>query len=200
MGRAGRPVRVLKQIAPATIVGALIAWSALAPTLVSAAEARDDEHPFEALRKRNAVHQIVKDIDQASFDLAIAHYPRIDREGEHKIAVGRYMMWKIVDLFQSTDRVGRLTLSQFDQRCWAQRGFADRRTVWCTISATLNVSKGPQRQLLAYTARSQNVGQFFDSTRSFYWPVIRASVRRQIDAAVASFAQQMRARGILVPK
>lgn len=180
------------------VVRALPALSCAILLLSSpAARAADDEHPYDVLKKKNAVHQIVQDIDQASFDAAVARYPSTDRASDHRIAMGRYMMWKIVALFQVKDRVRRLRLAQYGQRCWTQRGFTGDRTVSCSLTATISVSSDRETHLLTHTIKSQNVGRFFSPARPAYRAVVRTQVRGQVDAAVADYATQMRQRGVL---
>lgn len=187
--QTSRPTSRAARILPALSCAVLL--------VSSPARAADDEHPYDMLKKLNAVHQIVQDIDQASFDAAVARYPRTDRAGNHRIAMGRYMMWKLVALFQVKDRLRRLRLSQYDQRCWTQRGFTGDRTVSCSLTATLSVSSDRETHLLTHAIKSQNVGRLFSPARPAYRAVVRAQVRGQVDAAVADFAQQMRQRGVL---
>ncbi|MEN8196247.1 MAG: hypothetical protein ABFS30_07000 [Pseudomonadota bacterium] len=179
---------------------ALPALSCAVLLVSSPARAVDDEHPYDMVRKKFAVHQIVQDIDQASFAAAVAHYPGTDDAGHHRIAMGRYIMWKIVALFQVKDRVRGLRLAQYSQRCRTQRGFTGDRSVSCGLAATLSVSAGRETHLLTHKVRSQNVGRLFSPARPAHRAVVRAQVRGQVDAAVADFARQLRQRGVLPPK
>lgn len=164
--------------------------------VTGAARAADDEHPYENLQGLAAAHEIAADIDQGSFAKADAYYPRLDG-GHHVIAMGNYIYWKIVNLFQSRDRVGRMWLSGYAHRCRIRRGFADAPTVVCNIRAQLTVTHGGRTHRFTFTRNSVQVGGHFATGDPRQAPARRAEMRFLTDEAVNFFATRMRETGIL---
>jgi hypothetical protein len=173
-------------------VGLILAfWLAVQP----ASAAGDAEVPWQALAANLKTHRIIADIDQQSFAAATAHYPESESGGGYPIQVGRYLMWKVIGLFASDQRVDQIRLSSFVMSCRAAKGpFATE--VICDLNAAILVRNGGSARVIDIST-NRNVGRFFDPKRADYASVVYAELRDPLDLAVQQIQGELKSAGVL---
>ncbi len=175
------------------IVVALIAAVAL-PAL---AQVTHDEHPHKTLKHHGRVHQIIKDTDVSSFRKAVASYPTAVRGSKHRVAMGQYLLWKLVIMFPSRTRVGRLWLHRYRQVCVPQKRNIGTIGVLCSIYLDIRIRKGRKTYRGVYARKLMPVGAWYDPRRTDYRAVVRAEVRKPLDIAIEVVAGQFIRAGVL---
>lgn len=146
-----------------------------------------DEIPYGKWQKLSAVHAVVADVDKASFDKAVAVYP--DKGGKtYNVRVGRYLYWRLVNMFQPSTRIGGLRLVNFRLSCEPETPFVFVR-VRCSMTARLSLVQNGRPQPIVVIAQRLKVGAWFDPKKADYAPTIHAELKqplRQILLAVQS--------------
>ncbi|MGE5148453.1 MAG: hypothetical protein ACM3N5_17000, partial [Candidatus Eiseniibacteriota bacterium] len=149
------------------MVGLLVAMGLAAPSALAAGTA---EVPWQAIAANLKTHRVITNFDQASFAGATARYPVSQGDGNVAVLVGRYLMWKLVGLFTSDQRVEQIRLSSFVMSCRPSKA-AFATEVICDLNAALLVrDQGSTRVIDISTNR--NVGRLFDSKNADYATVI----------------------------
>ena len=177
----------------------LFARSAFAAFLVlllaGPAYADGEEVAYKALMATARAHKIVAAFDEASFAAATASYPASEAGGLYRVRPGRYMMWKIVHLFSSTQRAEAIVLKHFEERCIARKkGYIFR--VECTLRATLEVRAGGQ-SLSISLADARDVGGYYPPKAGRDPAVIHSLIVPSVDAAVQQIKARLTAAGII---
>ncbi len=174
---------------------ALVFAAVLAMTvaLAAPADAAGDEVSYQKLAAVNAAHDVLKRIDRASFEGATALYPTAGGRA-HPVRIGRYMMWKIVDLFLPSGVVDRIRLESFTEVCRTKDEILKAQVI-CRLAATLAVGVGGKAHRFEL-ASEQGVGGLF-APGPDYAPAIHAEVAMPVDAAVAELGRRLKALGAL---
>jgi hypothetical protein len=164
-------------------------------TQPGASLAADAEVPWQNVAANLKVHKVIASIDQDSFDAAIARYPQSETGGSYPVKAGRYLMWKIVGLFTSNQRVEQIRLESFVMPCrTAKSGFDTQVT--CDLNASILVRSGGQTRIVDISI-DRTVGRFFDPAKPDYATVIAAEIKDPIDQAVARIQVELKAAGFL---
>jgi hypothetical protein len=169
---------------------AMIWLGALAGTAVAA----EAELPWQAEAANLKHHTVVANIDQASFDAATARYPQ-SGDGAYTVHVGRYLMWKIVGLFTSDQRVDLMRLSSFVMSCRSVPAVASKEVI-CDLNAAILLRQGGRTRVIDISS-NRNVGRQFDPAKADYTSVIFAELRDPLDRAVAQIKAELSAAGVL---
>ncbi len=175
--------------------GSLLLTSVLVFVLATAAapaKAADMELAYDKARAKAADHRIVAQVDQASFEAALARYETDSGEGE--LAVGRYLMWRTVGLFPPDFAVEALRLRRFEGRCSTDSG-----KISCGVETALAVTPSDGRRRVMSFAAQSAMGPFVSPEDKIYPQVVRERLRGLIDESVESFGQQLADIGILTP-
>ena len=168
----------------------VMAWLAVNPAVA----AGGPEVPWQGIAANLKTHRVIANFDQASFEGATARYPA-KGDGNFQVLVGRYLMWKLVGLFTSDQRVEQLRLSSFVMSCRPSKD-AFATEVICDLNAALLVRNSGTTRVLDIST-NRNVGRFFDPQNKDYATVIYSELRDPIDQAVAQIQAQLKAAGIL---
>ena len=153
------------------------------------------EVPWQSVAANLKTHQIVANIDRELFAGATARYPRSESDGNFQILVGRYLMWKLVGLFTSDQRVELMRLSSFVMSCRTQKG-AFATEVICDLNAAILVRNGGSTRVIDISS-NRNVGRFFDPAKADYASVVYAELRDPLDQAVQQIQAELKGAGIL---
>lgn len=167
----------------------------LALLVAGPAYADGEEVAYKALMATARAHKIVAAFDEASFAAALASYPASETGGLYRVRPGRYMMWKIVHLFTSTQSVEAIVLKHFEERCIARKkGYILR--VECTLRASLVVRAGG-RSLNITLADARDVGGYYPPKPGRDPAVIHSLIVPSVDAAVRQIKARLTAAGII---
>ncbi len=162
------------------------------------AEKVDDVHPSANVRRLGSQHQIVQDMDRASFDKAIAYYPTASGE-PYAVNMADYLFWKLVIAFRSSARPGKVSLSDFSELCTREKAeIGPGSSAICRLSMAVDVTRNGRTTTYSVKA-TVNTGRWFDPSRKAYRPTIRAEVRGLLDRLVGLVVVRMR-RGDLPMK
>lgn len=162
--------------------------------LAGTAVAAEAELPWQAEAANLKHHTVVSNIDQNSFASATARYPQ-GSDGAYPVRVGRYLMWKIVGLFTSDQRVDLMRLSSFVMSCRTTPALASTEVV-CDLNAAILVRYGGRTRVIDISS-NRNVGRQFDPANTDYASVIYAEIRDPLDHAVARVKAELSAAGVL---
>ena len=161
----------------------------------SGAAAADIEVPWQKIAANLKTHKVVANIDQGSFDAAVARYPESENGGGVPVSAGRYFLWKVVGLFTSDQRVEQLRLESFVMPCRPSKtGFATE--VICDLNAAVLVRNGGRTRVIDISV-DRNVGRFFDPKKPDYATVIGAEIQDPIDRAVSRIQAELASAGLL---
>ena len=172
----------------------------LSAVSVALAQQADAEHPYGNLRRLGAVHGLVKDTDASSFKKAVALYPYYPGRRTHRIAMGQYLMWKIITLYPTRVRFRRVWLHDFREVCRVRLQSIGPVGVRCSIRADLRIHSGNRIYRFWYSRPDVPVGAHFKPDDRNYRAVVFSSVRKPVDMAVEFMAQQMRRYKVLPPE
>ena len=175
----------------ATVGFFLAAWL----SVHAAAATGEAEVPWQGLAANLKTHGIIANIDQDLFAGATARYPLSESDGNFPVLVGRYLMWKVIGLFTSDQRVELMRLSSFVMSCRPNKG-AFATEVICDLNAALLVRNGGSTRVIDISS-NRNVGRFYDPTKADYASVVAAELRDPLDQAVQQIQAELKAAGIL---
>jgi hypothetical protein len=162
--------------------------------LAGPAAAAEAELPWQADAANLKHHLVVANIDEDSFAAATARYPQ-SGGGAYVVHVGRYLMWKIVGLFTSDQRVELMRLSSFVMSCRATPAMASTDVI-CDLNAAILLRSGGSTRVIDISS-NRNVGRQFDPGNADYTTVIYAEIRDPLDRAVAKVKAELAAAGVL---
>lgn len=162
--------------------------------LTGTAGAAEVELPWQTEAANLKHHTVVANIDQASFAAATARYPQ-GSDGAYTVHVGRYLMWKIVGLFTSDQRIDLMRLSSFVMSCRSVPAVASAEVV-CDLNAAILLRQGGRTRIIDISS-NRNVGRQFDPAKADYASVIFAELRDPLDRAVTQIKAELSAAGVL---
>jgi hypothetical protein len=160
-----------------------------------AAGAAGAEVPWQTIAANLKVHKVVANIDQGSFDAAVARYPESEAGGSHPIGAGRYFFWKTVGLFTSDQRVDLIRLVSFLMPCRTSKTDFSTEVI-CDLNASVLVRAGGRTRVVDISL-NRTVGRFFDPAKPDHQAVIYAEIQDPIDLAVARIQAELKSAGIL---
>ncbi|MHA1536586.1 MAG: hypothetical protein ACTSUD_03445 [Alphaproteobacteria bacterium] len=167
----------------------------LALFVTGPAFADGEEVAYKALMATVRAHKIVPAFDEASFAGAVTIYPASEAGGIYRVRPGRYMMWKIVHLFTSSQTATKIALRHFEERCIARKkGYVFR--VECTLRATLLVRAGGRSLSIEITEKG-DTGGYYPPKPGRDPAVIHSLVVPPVDAAVRRIRARLIAAGIV---
>ena len=142
------------------------------------AQAQADEIPYAKWKKLAAVHAVIADVNEASFLQAKAVYP--NKGGPlHEVLVGRYLYWRIVNMFAPSARVDGLELNRLRLVCFPEKPLVFVR-VRCDMSARLTVVIDGQPRPVALRLSRMAVGAWFDPSRKDYTATVHAELKKPL--------------------
>ncbi len=160
------------------ICAILAALTCTGPLVLGAGEAEANEIPYAKWQKLAAVHAVIADVNEASFLPAKAVYP--SKGGQlHEVAVGRYLYWRIVNMFAPSARVDGLELNRLRLVCFPETPLVFKQ-VLCDMSARLTIVIDGRQRPVAVRLNRMKVGAWFDPARPDYAPTVHAELKKPL--------------------
>lgn len=156
--------------------------------------ADDAEVPYRQLMATSKANAVVGSFDEVSFAIAVAAYPASETGEVMPVRPGRYLMWKLVQLFPSDRRVDRIRLTSFQEGCTPHRGDFST-TVKCKLDIRVVVEQNGG--LHPVDATAEHTARYIRPEPGKDPAVIYSIVTTPIDAAVKQIAREWRRIGII---
>lgn len=137
-----------------------------------------DEIPYAKWRALSAVHAVKADIDLASFERASGVYP--GKDGQlHNIRVGRYLYWRLVNMFAPSARIDGLRLNRLRLVCYPEKPLVFK-VVRCDLRAALVLVQKGRAQTVTVAVNRLRAGAWFDPGRPDYAPTVHAEMKKPL--------------------